>query len=163
VIVFVVPSERLEVVKALLGGSLVGVAQEVELQLARHHDVESQLAGSLHLAAEHGTRGHRNQGMGGFILDIGEHQRGFLQPGDDAEGGPVRGGEVVAIARLPAHQPVTRRRPHLHIGAEQVGTEVGAVPGVLQEEVAGHPLAHEPALKVGDGTDDGVDRAVANA
>jgi hypothetical protein len=163
VVVLVVPPEGLQVVEVLLRRPLVAVAQEVELELARHQDFESRLPGTLDLPAEHRTRRNRDRGTGRFILYIGEHQRGLLQPGNSPERGPVRDGEVVAVAGLPAHQPVTGRGPHLHVGAEEIGAEVRAVAGVIEEEVARHTLPHQPPLKVGDGADDGVDGAVADA
>ena len=58
---------------------------------------------------------------------VGEDEGGLLQPGDDAQGGPVRVGDVVAVAGLPVHELEAVRRIHLHVGAEQVGAEVGAV------------------------------------
>ncbi len=66
----------------------------------------------------------------------------------------------VAVAPLPARHRIPRLRIHLHVQAEQV---VAALETVLdrlrKEEGRVLALADQPALHVGERTDDGVDRA----
>ncbi len=65
----------------------------------------------------------------------------------------------VAVAALPARHRVAGLGVHLHVEREQV---VAALEGpwldLLEEEVRLLALAHQPALHVGEGADDRVDR-----
>ena len=83
--------------------------------------------------------------------------------GSNAQLVPDRLGDPVAVAGLPVHEPEALGRVHLHVRAEQVRAEVGAVGDhAVEERLAMDALAHEPALHVGEGDDDRVDPAVAD-
>ena len=72
-------------------------------------------------------------------------------------------GDPVAVAGLPVHEREALGRVHLHVRAEEVRAEVGAVVDDAVEERLGlDALAHEPALHVGDRDDDRVDPALAD-
>ena len=66
----------------------------------------------------------------------------------------------VAVALLPARDLVARDRLHLHVEREQVVAALDRVLGLdlLDEELAVEPLSEQPALHVGEGDDDRVDR-----
>ena len=66
----------------------------------------------------------------------------------------------VAVPALPARHRVAGHRVHLHLEREQVVAALDAVlDRLVEEEVRVQALAHQPALHVGEGDDDGVDRA----
>ena len=70
----------------------------------------------------------------------------------------------VAVALLPARDPVAGDRIHLHVEREQVVAALDAVLAdvLLDEELPVQALAHEPALHVGEGDDHRVDRSVGD-
>ena len=102
--------------------------------------------------------------MPGLLVDgVGEDHGRAREPGQDPELVPDRLGDPVAVAGLPVHQLEALGRVHLHVRAEEVRAEVGAVDDdAVEERLALDALAHEPALHVGDGDDQGVDLAVAD-
>ena len=67
----------------------------------------------------------------------------------------------VAVAALPARHRVAGHRVHLHVEREQVVAALDPVAGVdsSRKNSASSALAHQAALHVGEGADDGVDRA----
>ena len=93
--------------------------------------------------------------------DVAENERGSVEPRDAAERREVRDDAEVAVALLPVRHPVARDRVHLHVEREQVVAALHTLVGRLLEEVlALDALPHEPPLHVGEGGDDGVDRAL---
>ena len=94
--------------------------------------------------------------------DVAEDERRRRQPRDAAQRVEVRAEAEVAVAPLPARDPVARNRSHVHLEREQVVAALDAVLRnvLLQEELPVHALAHQASLHVGEGDDDGVDRAL---
>ena len=65
----------------------------------------------------------------------------------------------VAVPAFPARHLVARLRVHLHVEREQVVAALEPVTERVLDEVVGLlALAHQAALHVGEGADDGVDR-----
>ena len=94
---------------------------------------------------------------------VAQDDGGFLQPRQDSHRVPDRIGDPVAVAGLPVHEGEALGRVHLHVRAEQVRAEVGAVvDDPVEEGLRLDALAHQPALHVGDRDDDRVDLTVAN-
>ena len=66
----------------------------------------------------------------------------------------------VAVALLPVRERVARDRLHLHVGREEVVAAVRAVRrGLVDEQLGVVPLAHQPAVVIGEADDDGLDFA----
>ena len=162
VVVLVVVAESLQAAVALGVGLLVGIGQEVVLVLRAGHDPESVTGGPLDDLLEDGAR--RDGNLVAVVVDrVGQDDGRPLQPRHLAVGVPHRIGDPVPVAGLPVHQREPVRGVHLHVGAEQVRAEVGAVvDGPVQERLALDPLAHEPTLHVGQGHDQRVDPPLAN-
>ena len=97
-------------------------------------------------------------------LDVAEDERGRFEPGDPPQRGEIGSQDEVAVALLPARDPVARDRLHLHVVGEQVVAALDAVLAdvLLDEELAVQALAHHPALHVGERDDHRVDGAVAD-
>ena len=144
----------------LLVRLLERLAEEIELELAAHHRREAERGGALELGLQDlARRGlHRRPVV---PLHVAENERRRLEPRDAAEGGQVGPDVEVAVALLPARERVAGHRVHLHLEREQVVAPLHSVPRVhlLEEELGVEALAHQPPLHVGEGDDDGVDRA----
>ena len=144
----------------LLVRLLEGLAEEIELELAAHHRREAERGRALELRLQHLARRrlHRRPVV---PLHVAEHERRRLEPRDAAERRQVGPDVEVAVALLPARERVARHRVHLHLEREQVVAPLHPVPRVhlLEEELGVEALPHQPALHVGEGDDDGVDRA----
>ena len=163
VVILVVVAERPRHRPAPLGQLLPRVAQHVELEFGAGLDGEAGVCGTGDLALEDGPRRDRDLRAGLLVDGVGEDEGGAGQPGQDPELVPDRLGDPVTVAGLPVHQPEAVRRLHLHVRAEQVRAEVGAMADdAVEEGLALDALAHEPALHVGEGDDDRVDAAVAD-
>ena len=93
-----------------------------------------------------------------MIDHVAEHQRGALEPGNPAQGREVWAYGEVAVAEIPGRRGVARDRLHLHVHREQVIAGMHLVDHLVDEEMAGHPLAEQPPLHVGEADQDGVDR-----
>ena len=107
---------------------------------------------------ERGATGTSSAGR--LVDEIAEHERRLLQPGNHSQRRPIRAIQVVPIPGLPVHERVPAGRVHLHVGAEQIGAEVGPmIEAVLDEELAGNALANETPLHVTDRGDDRIDLA----
>ena len=139
---------------------LEGLAEEIELELAAHHGREAESGRALELGLQNlARRGlHRRPVV---PLHVAENERRRLEPRDAAERRQVGPNVEVAVALLPARERIARHRVHLHLEREQVVAALHPVPRVhlLEEELGVKALAHQPALHVGEGDDDGVDRA----
>ncbi len=161
VVVEDVGNRRRQVAVVLRVRLLVGLAEEVELELGAEHGSEAELGGPLHLALEDLSRRGRYR-LAVVPTHVAEDERGRLEPRDPAQRGEVRPQDEVAVALLPAGDAVARDGVHLHVVGEQVVAALDAVlvDVVLDEELPVEALAHEPALHVGEGDDHRVDRAV---
>ena len=150
---------RRQVAVVLLVRLGVGLLEQVELELGAEHRLEARRPRPLDLRREHlARRGDDRRAV--LPGDVAEHERRPLEPRDAAQRREVGPQVEVAVAALPARHRVAGLRVHLHVEREQV---VAALEPVLdrlvEEEVRLLALAHQPALHVGEGADDRVDRA----
>jgi hypothetical protein len=141
---------RLQVAVALVVGLVVGVLEEVELDLARDHRQEALRRSGLDLArsivrgatstsspVSTSYRSHK------IIAVLSTH-------GVIAHRRPVGPGQHVAVALVVAGEAVAGHRVVVHVAGDQVVAVLRAVlRHVLEEEPAGGALADEPALQVG--------------
>ncbi len=142
---------RLEVAVAPVGDLAVAAAEGVELELRGHLRVQAPFGQPLQLAAQHLARGdgHRPALVVG---DVAQHQRAARQPRRAAQSVAIRLQHHVAVAGLPGGEGEAGQRLEFDVGAQQVIADVQ--PAVAQPfEVDGgrHPLAHQPAIGVGEG------------
>ena len=142
----------------------LGVAsrcRRIELELGAEHRREAELARARSTWRFSTWRGDGPTGEPSCQCDVGEDERGRLEPRDPPQRREVGPQHEVAVAVLPARDRVAGDRIHLHVEREQVVAALDPVLGdVLEEELAVHALAHQPALHVGERDDDGVDRLV---
>ncbi len=139
-----------QVLVALRPRFLVGLAQEIELELGAGHRREAERGGSLHLRLQHLPR-RRLDGRAVVPLDVAEDERGRREPGDAPERAEIRGEREVAVALLPARDLVAGNRIHLHVQREQVVAALDRVLGLdlLDEELAVEPLSEQaPCMSV---------------
>ena len=96
-----------------------------------------------------------------MVGDVAQHERRAVEPGDPAQRRHVGDDREVAVAALPVGHLVARDGIHLHVEREQVVAALDAVlDDVVEEVLRLDALAEQPALHVGEGGDDRVDRAV---
>ena len=92
------------------------------------------------------------------MIDVAVDEGGAFLPTEAAEGGHVGDEVEVAVAEFPVGELVAGDGVHFGVGGEQVVAGVGAVAGdVVEEEPGVEALAHEAAVVIGEGGDDGVD------
>ena len=139
---------------------LVALAEEEELELGADHRREAQPLRPLDLPPEHLPRRGRDGGAA-VPEHVAEDEHRPLEPGDAAERGEIRLEAEVAVAALPARDLVAGHGVHLHLEREQVVAALDRVAGVqlVEEELGVEALAHQAALHVREGRDDGVDDA----
>ena len=142
----------------LLARLRVAVVEDVELELGGHVGEKAALLEAGELALEHGTRAVR-QLVAVMVDDVAQHQGGAGEPGDLAQGAEVRADGEVAIALVPGGGLEARDRLHLHVDGEEIVAGVPFLAHGVHEVAAGHALADQPALHVGEGGDDRVDLA----
>ena len=160
VVVEDVGDRRGEVLEVLLPGLRVALLVEVELELGGGVGREAHLPRTL----VHGDQDLAGRGdhRGAVVIDdVGENQRGAVEPRDPPQSRHVRGDPEVPVAVLPVRHLVAGQRLHVHVEREQVVAALHPVPDHLVEEVLDlDALAEQPALHVREGGDDGVDRAL---
>ena len=106
-------------------------------------------------------RGEATTGAAVVVDDVGENQRGAVEPGDPPQRRHVGLDPEVPVAVLPVRHLVAGQRLHVHVEREQVVAALHPVPDHLVEEVLDlDALAEQPPLHVREGGDDGVDRAL---
>jgi hypothetical protein len=155
VVVLQIPAQGLAI--ALFGGIAEGLAEGVVFELGGGHGVETEGCGAGDLALEDGARGD------GHVVEIAVDEGGFVLPAQAAGGAHFGDEEEVAVAELPVGELVAGDGLHFGVGGEQVVAGVGAVGGDFVEEVLGvEALAHEAAVVIGEGGDDGIDGSFAN-
>ncbi len=139
----------------------VALLEQEELELGAEHRRVAERLGALDLGFQHLPR--RGLDVRTVMREhVAEHERRALEPRDAAKGREVRREPEVAVALVPARERIAGDRIHLHLEREQVVAALDAVLGrLLDEELAVEPLAHQAPLHVGEGDDDGVDRAVS--
>ena len=161
VVVLVVVAEALRDVPAVAGGLLPRLLEDVVLELRARLDGQAHRGGLRDLLLEDRPRRDRDLHLAFVVVGVTQHEGRLLEPGQDPERVPDRLRDPVAVAGLPVHQREALGRVHLHVRAEEVRAEVGAVVDDAVEERLGlDALAHEAALHVGDGDDQRVDPAV---
>ena len=146
-----------EVVVMLAPRLGVRLLEQVQLKLRAQVRLVAEGAGTLDLALEDPARRLLDD-LAVLGLQVAEQQDGLLEPGDRPEGGEVGNGHEVAVAGLPGGQAVARLRLHLDVTAQEVVARLHAVRGdLLQEEVGGEPLAHQPPVHVRNTGEDRVE------
>src|SRR4051794_7407930 len=96
-----------------------------------------------------------------MVDDVGENQRGAVEPGDAAQRRHVWLDPEIAVAVLPVRHLIAGERLHIHVEGEEVVAALHAVSRHLIEEILDlDPLAEQPPLHVGECSDDRVDRPV---
>ena len=100
-----------------------------------------------------------------FGARVAHHERGRFEPGHDAQRREVGLQRDVAVALVPARELVAGQHRHVGVDREQVVARVDrhrARAHVVDPVVAGHPLAHQAALQVGEHDEHGVDAPVGD-
>ena len=100
--------------------------------------------------------------MAGFQLGVADHQGGPVEPGQFAKRCEVGRQMDVAVSELPVGEVVAGDRLHLHIDGIEVVAGVGAARNVGKEKGGVEALAHELAVGIRRGQDDGVYGAVVD-
>src|SRR5436309_2385735 len=91
-------------------------------------------------------------------MDVAEHECRALEPRNPPQRREVGLEMEVAVALVPARHPVPGLRIHLHVKREQVVAALEPMLGaLLEEELRLLALAEQPALHVGERSDDRVD------
>ena len=139
-------------------GLRVRLAEEEELELGTDHRLEAGGARPLDLRLQDRARPRRDRlAVGGD--DVAEDERGPFEPWRSPQRGQVRNGHEVAVALVPVGHGVAGPRLVVHVRGEEVGAALEPVlERVVEEEPRVEALAHQPALHVGERSDDGVDR-----
>ncbi len=160
VVVEDVGNRRREVLVSLCPRLLVGLLEEVELELGARHRREAERGGPRHLRLEHLPRGRLNR-RSVVPENVCEHERRGLEPGNPPKRGEIRLHREVAVTALPARDLVTGNRIHLHVERKQVVAPLDRVLvlDLVHEELRVEPLSHQSPLHVRERDDDRVDRA----
>ena len=139
------------------------LAEEEELELRADHRVVAHRLRLRDLRLQQLPRRRRDR-RPVVADDVAQDERGRLVPRDAAQRAEIRLQPEVAVAALPARERVPGNRVHLHLEREQVVAPLDLVAGVelLEEERRVQPLAHHPALHVGERRDHRVDRAAVD-
>ena len=152
---------RRQVLVALRPRLLVGLAQEVELELRARHRREAERRCPLHLRLQHLPRRRLNR-RAVVPVDVAEDERGRLEPRNPPQRAEIRLRSRSRRSRAPSSRsrsPGSGPSPCRARGGScslRPGCSVGHL---LAEELRVEPLSHEPALHVGERDDDRVDRA----
>ena len=160
VVVEDVGDRRGEVLEVLLPGLGVALLVEVELELRGRIRREAHLLGPLVLGDQDLAR--RGDDRAAVVVDdVGRAPARCGRARGSARSVDMSGHDPeVAVAVLPVGHLVAGERLHVHVERQQVVAALDAVADHLVEEVLDlDPLPEQPSLHVGEGGDDGVDRA----
>jgi len=150
VVVFEVPAEGVEFLVVLFVGGAVGLAVGEVFEFGGGQGVVAEAGGGGDLFFEDGAGGD------GDVVDIAVDEGGLGLPGGEAEGGEVGEEVEVAVAEFPVGEAVAGDGLHFGVGGEEVVAGVGAMGGdVIEEEGGVEAFAHESAVVIGEGGDDG--------
>ena len=159
-VIFVMTIQRHKVcVFFFLEGAVIALEQK-EFKLGRHHRVKAQGIKPRNLLFQHRTRGMGHGFVGVVIKDIAQHQNGFIQPRHLAHRRHIGAQDIVAIAGLPTGRCKAFGRGHHQIGGQQIVAAMGFRVGMVDEIGHVKTLAHQAALHIDKGHQDGVDLAV---
>jgi hypothetical protein len=159
-VVLEVPADGLERAVARCGRVPVRRAEQVVLQLRGGHRGQPGRSCGVDLAAEDRPGRDGCELLGAGVVDVAEDERRAVEPVGPAERGEVGAQQEVAVAEVPAGEPVARHRFELHVGGQQVVAGMGAVAGhLVEEELTVDALARQPAVVVGEADDHRVDGA----
>jgi hypothetical protein len=125
-----------EVVVVLRPRRLVRLGEQVELELGAQERLEAERPRPLDLALQD-PAGRLLLRLAVLGVDIAEHERRLLEPGDPPQRAEVRDRVEVAVAGGPAGETVAGLRVHLDVAPEQVGAGVHPPARDLVEEVVG--------------------------
>jgi hypothetical protein len=156
VVVLDVPAGVLQVPVVLVPGLVVGLVEEVELELRAGLGGPAPIRQAGQLLFQDAAR-RMGQQPAVVVADVAQHQGRALQPGRAAQGRHIGLDGEVAVALVPGRRLEARHRLHLHVHGQEIVAGVGLFDHGVQEEVAGHPLAHEAALHIGKTHHHGVD------
>ena len=92
------------------------------------------------------------------IEQVAHDERGAFEPGHEAEGREVGPAGHVAVALVPVREAVAGQHVHVDIDRQEVVAALdAALDDFVEEVMTRHPLAHQPALLVGEHDEHGVD------
>ncbi len=155
VIIFDIPTERLQVAIILLMGSLVGLAEDEHLQLSTAHRHQAGGVGLLYLSLKHAAWRNGDRLVALFLIHIAHDEGRPVQPGQQAQAVPIGLAMQVAVALLPTGEAIARHRVHLHIGSQQIIAGVHTTADdFIQEKVPRDALANQPSVHIREGSDD---------
>jgi hypothetical protein len=155
----VVAAERAEVLVVAVVQRVEAFLEEVKFQLRRHHGVKAHRLGAGDLALQDRAGADGDLLMRVMVEKVGHAERRARKPGDAAQRGEVRLHHIVAVALFPAGRLVARNREHLDVDGEEVVAAMRLLPPAVHEVLGNEAFAHEAALHVHDGHEDGVDLA----
>ena len=147
VIVLDVGAGRLEPLIALGRRRLVGLVEQVELELGGAEGAHLLGREALHLALEHGARRMRHVVLV-VVEHVAQHQRRAFEPGHLAQRGEVRLEDEIAVALVPARRRVARHRLHVDVVGQQVVAAVRLLVRAVDEILGLEALADQPPLHV---------------
>ena len=157
------PPDRLEVDEALRRDGIVGVAEDVELELGGGHRREAALRGARHLSTQHAPRRQRHQLVAVFIVDIAQHERGLVVPRGDAQRVEVGNGPEVAVSLRPTGEPVAGHGIHVHVARQQIVAGVQPMRHhLIDEKASDETFADQASVHVGESGDDRLDLFVGH-
>ena len=160
VVVEDVRDRRGEVLEVLLPGLGVALLVEVELELGGCVRREAHLLRPL-VHGDQDLAGRGDHRVPSWLTTSASTSAVAVEPRDPPQRRHVGLDPEVAVALLPVRHLVAGERLHLHVEREQVVAALDPVAGHLVEEVLDlDALAEEPSLHVGEGGDDGIDRAL---
>ena len=162
VVVLDVGAGRRQLGVVLGPGALVGLVEEVELQLRGEEGAHLHRVEARRLALQDRPRRDRDVFVMVVIEHVAEHQGRALKPGDPAQGREVRLEHEVAVALLPVGQGVAGHRLHVDVVGQQVVAAVGLAVGLLGEVLRLEALADQAAEHVDHADQHGVDLAAGD-
>ncbi len=148
-----------QVLVLALGGLLVRVLEQVELELRPRLDHEAGVRRTLDLPLQDLPGRDLDRLVRVLVVDVADDHGRLLEPRAEPERREVGDHLEVAVAGLPARVLVAGQRLHLHVDRQQVeaGVEPFLAEHLLQEEVREHPLPLEASLQVREHAQDRVD------
>ena len=161
VVVLDVASDRVEPTESLVERLLVGVVEDVELELGGDAECQPQLGGALHLRLKDLPRGYGERVVI-LALDVAQDEGRLVEPGDHDEGRVVGPDHEVPVAKVPGEKRVAGERIVFDVAAQQIVASFPALVGLCDVGATGIALAREPSLLIGEDGEEGVDRSLVD-